>query len=76
MALEINGMGQAYICGGVKQDNGNPHVLITGSPTSIHIETNDRKTCTDSLPLKVRFLKHFKLTYFNWKGFLCESIVC
>jgi hypothetical protein len=43
MTLEINDMGQAYICGGVKQVNGNPHVLITGSPTSMHIETNDKK---------------------------------
>jgi hypothetical protein len=50
-------LGQAQTCGGVKQVNGiltlpSWFLLITGSPSTIHIETSDKKTCIDSLPLK------------------------
>ena len=41
--------------------------LITGSPTAIRILTNNKKTCTDSLPLK-------KTCIFNHKKKLNDSI--
>ena len=54
------GLGQAQKCGGVKPVNGFPTLpfLIIGSPTAIQILTDinkkqkQKKTCTDSLPLK------------------------